>query len=119
MAKTMIQEGKMMTYTNAGGAIASGDVVVVGNQIGVAAGAIPTNESGELHMEGVFELPKSAGSSISQGSAPRWDASAGAFAGTGAPATGDVTDAVTAWATAASGDTVVQIKLNTGKGTVT
>jgi predicted RecA/RadA family phage recombinase len=117
-----IHEGSTLSYANAGGAIASGAPVVVGNQIGVAITDIAASTgTGELAMDGVFELPKTAGAStaINQGTSPIYDVSAGAFVKEGtATAAGDVSGAVTAWETAADGATTVKVKLNTGKGTV-
>lgn len=116
-----IHEGSTLTYLNAGSAIVSGAVVVVGNQIGVACTDIAASTgTGELAMQGVFELPKTAGAAIPQGTSPQYDVSAAAFVPqTATPAAGDVSNAVTAWETASSGATTVKVKLNTGKGSVT
>ncbi len=121
MSNTHIQDGKTLTYTNGtGSAIAAGAPVVVGNQIGVAAVDIANGETGELFMTGVHKLPKTGGAgAITQGSAPIFDVSSGEFVPAGtATATGDVSGAVTAWASVADAATVVWVKLNTGIGTV-
>jgi predicted RecA/RadA family phage recombinase len=118
--KNHVQNGAMMTFTNGtGGDIASGAAVVIGQQIGVAAVAIADTETGEVAMEGVFELPKVSAAVIGQGESVIWDASAGAFDDNQAtPATGDVSGACTAWEAAGNGVTTVKVKLNTGVGTV-
>lgn len=118
--KNLIQDGKRITWTNGtGSAVSAGDPVVIDGQIGVASVDIADGASGAVAMEGVFELPKTAGNAINQGTAPVFDVSAGEFVPEGtATATGDISGAVVAWETAASGDTVVQVKLNVGIGAV-
>lgn len=118
--KNYVQSGNTMTWTNdTGAAVASGDVVVVGNQIGVASVDIADGDAGELSMSGVYELPKATGAAITAGDAVVWDASAGGFAPSSiTPATGDVSGACTAWAPAALSATTAMVKINTGVGTV-
>lgn len=120
MTTKYVQPGDKMPYTNTGSAISSGAVVVVGEQIGVAAGDIAaTTGKGTLDMVGVFTLPKVSGAVIAQGESVIWDASAGAFDDNLAtPATGDVSGACTAWEAKGSGTTTIAVKINTGKGTV-
>jgi len=118
--KNMIQKGARMDFTNGTGSdIAAGDPVPVGNQIGVACGDIPNGQSGVLAMEDVFELPKTPGNAINQGTAPTFDASAGTFVYQGvATAAGDITGACTCWETADSAATTVKVKINTAIGAV-
>lgn len=120
MATTYQQDGTTLTYTNTGTAISSGDVVVVGEQIGVALNDIAaTTGVGELGMEGVYVLPKVSAAVIAAGESVIWDASAGAFDDNAAtPATGDVSGCCIAWEGAGAGVTTIAIKLNVGKGTV-
>lgn len=120
MSNTHIQDGKTLTFTNTTGSdIAAGAAVVVGRQIGVAAVDIADGETGELYMTGVHKLPKTAGAAINQGTAAIWDVSTGTFIPqTATPATGDISGAVIAWASAASAATAVWVKLNVGVGTV-
>ncbi|MEX2648152.1 MAG: DUF2190 family protein [Alphaproteobacteria bacterium] len=120
MATNKVQEGKTLTYSNSSGsAIASGDVVVVGEQIGVAVADIPDEASGVLAMEGVFNLPKVSGAVIAAGEEVIWDASAGAFDDNAAtPATGDVSGCCVAWEGAGDGVTTIAVKLNVGPGVV-
>ena len=118
--QNLTQIGNRITWTNGTGtAVAAGDPVVVAGQIGVACVDIANGASGELAMEGVYELPKSAGSAITQGDPVMFDVSAAAFVPSSAtPATGDITGCCIAWAAAASADTVVQVKINVAIGTV-
>lgn len=115
-----IQDGKTIDYTNGGTAISSGDVVVVGQIIGVAVGDIANGETGVLAIEGVFDLPKVDAAVIAQGESVIWDASAGAFDDNAAtPATGDVSGCCVAME--GLGATVganIQVKINVGIGTV-
>jgi len=118
--KNEIQIGKRITWTNGTGiGVASGDPVVVGGMVCVACGDIADGESGELAAEGVFQLPKTAGSAIAQGEAPLFDISAAAFvpAVTVAEA-GDISGCCVAVDAAASAATVVNVKINVGVGTV-
>lgn len=95
MAKTYVQPGKVITWTNAtGSAVSSGDVVVVGEILGVALEDIANNASGSVGIRGVYTVPKVSGAVIAQGESLTWDVSAGAFDDNAAsPATGDVTGA--------------------------
>lgn len=118
--KNLMQHGETMPWTNGtGSAVSFGDVVVVGKQVGIAITDIANGASGDLAMEGVFSLPKTSGSAITQGDDAIFDVSAGEFVPSSAtPATGDVSGAVTCWIAAASADTTVAVKINTGIGTV-
>lgn len=51
--------GACIDYTPSGSSVTAGDVVVVGNVVGVATSDIADGELGSLAMEGVFEVPKS------------------------------------------------------------
>ncbi len=118
--KNYVQKGDSLEYLNESGSdIASGDAVVIGSQIGVAAADIVDDDSGTVNMEGVYTLPKTTGSAIAQGDPAIFDVSVAEFIpSTGTPAVGDVSGAVTCWADAASGDTTVAVKINTGVGVV-
>lgn len=120
MGTTYKRPGETIDLTASGSDITVNSVVVVGNQLAVAAVDIADGETGEGHACGVHLLPKTSGAgAIAKGSAPVWDASAEEFVPEGtALAAGDVSGAVTAWAAAADGDTTVLVKLNTGIGTV-
>ena len=119
MATNYVQNGEVLAYTNAGSAIASGDVVVIGNIMGVALTDIANLETGSVAIEGVFTLPKVAGAVIAQGEKVIWDVSAGAFDDSEAtPATGDVSGCCIAMEAAGNGVTSIAVKLNVGPGTV-
>lgn len=116
--KTLIKDGKRLTYTNGSGSdISSGDVVLVGSQIGIATTDIANGEVGELAMEGVFEVPKTGGAAFVDGTAIIWDESAGAFVAFGtATAAGDLTHCCIAHGAAASAAVLANIKINVGVG---
>lgn len=117
--KNYEQKGETLTFTNAGSAITSGDVVVVGEQIGIAKNDIASGATGVLAMEGVFVVPKVSAAVIAAGESVIWDTSAGKFDDNAAsPATGDVSGACTAWEASGNGVTTIAVKINTGKGTV-
>ncbi|MBU1247413.1 MAG: DUF2190 family protein [Proteobacteria bacterium] len=115
--KNLIQRGKQMTWTNSTGSdVSSGQVVVVGGVVCVASTDIADGETGELATEEVYDLSKATGA-ITQGASLYWDADGdpvGGTAGSGALTTTstDNTYAGKAWAAAASGDLLVNIKIN-------
>lgn len=55
---TYWQRGETIDYTNAGDPIAAGQIIKLGDAVGVAASPIGTNETGSVHIEGVFRVPK-------------------------------------------------------------
>jgi predicted RecA/RadA family phage recombinase len=122
MASSYQQEGSVITYSNAGSAIAAGDVVVMGHTIGIALSAIAaTTGTGPVAIEGVFSgIPKVSAAVFAQGEKLIWDVSAGKFDDSAAtPATGDVTGAAIAWVAGANLETTCTIKLTNGNNTVT
>ena len=117
--KNFRQPGNVLSVAAAAAAVAAGQVGIVGAHIGVAATSAAIGESYELNLDGVYELPKATGAAWTQGQALMWDASAGAFAAVGTPATGDVTAAgISAWAAAASADAVGLVRFAGVPGTV-
>lgn len=112
-----IQHGLTIDWKNGGSAVVSGELVVVGEIVGVAQVDIPVGEIGPLAVTGVYELPKDSGASgkdITQGDRLYVGAS-----GMLTPAgTADVAEQSTlpsagvAWADAASAATKVLIKIN-------
>lgn len=120
MATNYSQDGQTVTWTNdTGSDVASGQAVVIGGQLGVAIADIADTESGAVAMEGVFSIPKATGTAINQGASVDFDVSVGNADGGLTPATGDLTGCGIAWATAASGDTTVLVKLNASAAAVT
>jgi predicted RecA/RadA family phage recombinase len=74
--KKQVRDGEILHYSNSGSAIASGDVVVIGNRVGVAIVDIAaTSGSGAVQMEGVFLLPKTTSQAWTQGAQLFWDGS--------------------------------------------
>lgn len=111
MAANYVQEGRVIDWTNAGAAVVSGDVVIIGGNgdalVGVALSDIGAGQIGAVAIEGVFDLPKADAAVIGAGEYVTWDSSAGAFDANGVlPAAGDVTDG--AFAVEAKGATVGQ-----------
>ncbi len=119
MAKNYVTEGRILDYTNAGAAIASGDVVIVAGLLGVALVDIATGATGSVQIDGVFSLPCAAATVIAQGDDLDWDVSAGQLDKIGTPAAGDVSNGAIAYAGAGAGVTTVKAKLNVRGGTVT
>ena len=119
MATNKVQDGKTVNYSNSGSAISAGDVVVIGEQIGVAIVDIANGATGEVAMEGVFTVPKVSAAVIAKGESVIYDVSAGEFDDNAAtPATGDVSGCCVAWEAAGNGVTSIAVKLNVGVGTV-
>jgi len=118
--KNFINDGKTIHYANAGSPITSGQAVVVGNILAVAAVDIGTGESGTLHTEGVFTLPAASGAEIAQGETLVWDVSAEAFDDSAAtPAEGDLSGAFAiAWEAKGTGVTSLRVKLTGVPGVV-
>ncbi|MGA7452477.1 MAG: DUF2190 family protein [Rhodoplanes sp.] len=76
MAKTFVQPGDTVDPVAPVGGVKSGDVVVVGNLIGVAQTDALEGVSYALALEGVWRLPKASGA-INAGAKVWWDAGNG------------------------------------------
>lgn len=64
------QRGEAIDYTNpTEETIEAGTVVSLNYIVGVAATDIPAKETGALHIEGVFNMPKEAGTTFEVGDA--------------------------------------------------
>lgn len=119
MANNFKKPGDIRDWTNGGTAVSSGDVVVVGQQIGIAMVDIGNGETGSVAFEGEFEVAKVSAAVIAHGEMVMWDSSAGAFDDSAAtPASGDVTNAAVAAEGAGSGVTSFRIQLANRIGTV-
>lgn len=103
---TYVHDGMTIDHTPSG-AVAAGDVIVVGSIVGVAPRAIAANALGAIQVEGVFDFPKGSGE-ITAGAAVYWDADPGEITTT---ASGHVFCGH-AIATAASAATTVRVKLS-------
>jgi len=77
MLTTFLQEGCSLDFVPAVD-VAAGDVVVVGELVGVIQRDIKAGELGSIAVEGVYDMPKSiaVGSAIPNGSRLFWDAAA-------------------------------------------
>jgi predicted RecA/RadA family phage recombinase len=120
MATNFVQDGNVIDYTNAGTAIDSGDVVVIGQLIAVALTDIANGATGSVAIGGVFTLPKVSAAVIAAGESLVWDVSAAGFDDNLAtPATGDVSGAAAvAIYGAGNGETSVRVRLTGTPGTV-
>lgn len=121
---TKFQEvGEVKSWINNSGAdVVSGQVVKMGELLGVAITDIANTATGAVKITGVFSaMPKTTGTAWTVGLALLWDVSAAKFDSIAAtPATGDVGGAAVAWEAAASGDTTGVVLLTpTGKATIT
>jgi predicted RecA/RadA family phage recombinase len=120
MATNYVQEGEIVQYTNGGSDIAAGDVVVMGNVLGVALVDIAGGATGSVAVEGVFICPKVTGNAWTVGAKLSWDVSATAFdLGTATAAAGDITGAAFAFLAAGSSDTTGQVHLDARVGAIT
>lgn len=61
MGAEFVQNGAFIDYTPAAD-VASGDVIVIGDTVGVAVRPIAADELGSIAISGVFRMPKAAGS---------------------------------------------------------
>lgn len=112
-----VQNGATLEWTNGGTAVSSGDVVVVGDLVGIAAVDIAGGATGTIYIEGVFEVACNAADTITQGMTLTWDASASEFVDTNTPATGDNTGGVVA--VEDDRGSLVSVKLLPGSGATT
>ena len=113
--------GDTVLYSNTGAAIAAGAVVTLRHSIGIAITDIAaTTGTGQIAIEGVFQVPKVTGTAWLQGEKLLWDLSALKFDSAAAtPASGDIMGAAVAYGAAASADTVGYVKLTPGNTTLT
>lgn len=121
MSTNQVQAGGVIQYSNAGSAIASGAVVVMGHTIGIALQDIAaTSGVGSVAVEGVFTVPKVSAAVFVQGEKLIYDVSAAAFDDSAAiAASGDVTGAVVAFVAGANTETTCTVKLTPGNATLT
>lgn len=111
MATNFVNEGAVVEYT-AGADISSGDVVAMGDSVGIALTDIANGATGSVMIEGVFTVAKVAGTAWSAGDKLDWDASASAFAKGITEATGDISDCAIAFGDAATAATTATVKLS-------
>lgn len=107
MATNYVQDGEVITYTNASTAISAGDVVPLSNRCGVALVDIANGESGSVQLSGVFTVGKTTSQTWAVGEALYHVASTGKLSTT---STGNV-PAGFAFAAAGSSATTGQVLL--------
>lgn len=73
--KNFVQAGSNLTLP-APAAVSSGDLVIVGALIGVAAGDAAAGADFDMITAGIFDLPKTTGEAFTLGSTVYWDATA-------------------------------------------
>ncbi|MDL2226553.1 DUF2190 family protein [Deltaproteobacteria bacterium OttesenSCG-928-M10] len=104
--QNMNRKGQTLTWRNDTGAdVKGGQLLIIGDVVGVAARDITKDALGAVVMEGVFRLPKAAGA-VTAGARVYVD-DAGAITATA----GDHPAGV-AWAPAAAADTALLVKIN-------
>lgn len=116
------QKGGIIDWVNGtGAAVASGDVVKMGNILGVAMVDIANGATGSVCIDGVFTVPKVTAAVIAQGDSLTWDVSAGKFDDNAAvAASGDVTGApAVAFEAGTAAMTELKVKFTGVPGTVT
>lgn len=123
MARNIVHSGgddDILEYSNAGSAISAGDVVVMGNTLGVALVDIPQNGKGNVAIGGIVgPVPKVSGAVFAVGEKLLWDSSAGAFDDSAAtPGAGDIMGAAIAARAGGNGETTCYVKLTPGNTTV-
>lgn len=69
---TYVQDGDAIDYTP-GSAVATGDVVVQGDLVGVVKRPLAANESGALDVEGTFDFAKATNVAYTVGTILYWD----------------------------------------------
>lgn len=98
------QRGESLDYKNNTNAVIEANTVInLTTRIGIAGTSINPGETGSLHVEGVYQLPKTGTEEIAMGAAVTFDGN-GITTGTGTPAG-------YAAATAAADDAFVLVKL--------
>lgn len=115
-----VQAGRVIPFTAAANVV-SGQVVRIGQLLGVAVANVANGAQGLASIDGVFTVPKVSGAVIAAGESLTWDASAAAFDDNLAtPATGDVTGpAAVAFEAAGNGVTTLAVRFTGTPGTVT
>jgi predicted RecA/RadA family phage recombinase len=109
MAKNYVSDGVGVYYKNAGeAAIKSGDLVVMGNIVGVSLVDIDVNTQGTVNIVGVWTLPKDTATALTIGQAVYWDAT-----NKKCVSTGDTYAGVAIYDALAT-DPTAAIKINTG-----
>lgn len=107
MSRNFVYDGEHFNYT-AGATITNGDLVVMTDMVGLALSGATSGQTIAVRTEGVAELTKVTGDTITQGQIVYWDNSAKKITTT---ASGN-TRAGNAYAAAGNGVTKVMVKIN-------
>lgn len=107
MSRNYVAPGEHFDYTP-GTAVASGEVVLMTDTIGVANVAIPANTPGYVAVEGVFTVAKLSTDNIAKGQKVYWDNTNKRMTLTSA----GNTPAGRAYAAAGAATTSVAVKIN-------
>ncbi|MDR9499966.1 MAG: DUF2190 family protein [Hydrogenovibrio sp.] len=94
----------------------SGDMVKIGNLLGVTHDNVATGEQGVAIIEGVFALPKADGVALSQGEIVGYKGATGVIQHIEQPEDGDLSGAGVVVQDADAADDTVMLKINTGVG---
>ncbi len=73
MSKTLLNEGKALTYTASGASFVSGQPVLIGTRIGICEVAIADGESGTVSVAGRHRVPKNNAQAWTQCAKVYWD----------------------------------------------
>lgn len=111
--KNYKRPGHTVTFAHSA-AVTSGQALVIGTLLAVAAGAYAADEAGEYYIDGVFELPKTTGAAMTVGQVVNLNTGDGLLIGT-EPAAALMTCAVVMEA-ANSAATKVTVRLLPGRG---
>ena len=123
MTTNYVSTGKTVPYANSSGStIAGGTLVPVGRMVGVAVADIADGTTGDVAIEGVWNVAKVSGADITIYESTTLDVSQTPDAmedAAATPATGDISNGAIAMETAGVGVTTVKVKLLPGQGSVT
>lgn len=120
MAANYTGVGSTIQYANTGTAKTSGQVVIVGQLVGICETDIAaTTGVGTVCIEGEFDVPANSADVMTVGMKLVWDASASEFVDANTPATGDNTGGVVCVVAKAASVTTVRVKLCPGSGVTT
>lgn len=105
MTTKYVMSGEVVDYL-AGGAISSGQVVVMGVRIGVALAAIVNGAYGAVRVKGIFTIAKLSTDVVAQGALLYWDA------GNSRLTTTVGSNVLAGYATKAAGNGVTTVEIN-------
>ncbi len=106
--KNYIQPGNIITVTAPTGGVTSGAGLLVGNLFGIATANAAAGADVEISTTGVFDLPKAANATFTEGQRVSWDATNAQVV---APASGMIPIGIATEA-AANGTTTALIRLD-------